>query len=461
MVTEAKVLTPASRPRAAAPRDLREYTGAFPMTNVPTLSWVALCAAGGAWAWLTRLEARRRRLPLGVATVVAAAALGGFAAAIYASVTVPWAPTGWLVRPGSLWFPAFASVAIILAAVAAGRKAAVLEALDSAAMGGAVAYGLVCLGALFPGIDIARVQNSGQLGIDTAAALGLAAGVVIAVYLSRESAAARQFQRPSGIVFAELLILVGAAAFALDSLLAGWRPEMEFTSPQKFAALSAGAGVVLLTKVLVRYFRSREEHRIVERIGRTGEATQPEYTPPTEECPHPERWRMYDSMTAEVEVLDFLYSLVRTLKPALIVETGTFTAASTVRMAEALRDNGFGRIVTVEFDEKVYAAAKQRIENSGAGAWVEARNGSSLETRVEGTIDLLFCDSALEIREQEVRRFLPQMNPNGLILMHDASSAYKDVRVAAFRLEQEGLVSMVLVPTPRGLVIAQKREGRK
>jgi len=45
--------------------------------------------------------------------------------------------------------------------------------------------------------------------------------------------------------------------------------------------------------------------------------------------------------------------------------------------------------------------------------------------------------------------------------MHDASSHMKQVRDAALRLEQEGLLSVLLLPTPRGLVIAQKREGRK
>jgi hypothetical protein len=48
-----------------------------------------------------------------------------------------------------------------------------------------------------------------------------------------------------------------------------------------------------------------------------------------------------------------------------------------------------------------------------------------------------------------------------LILMHDASSTMKTVREAALELEQEGLISVVLLPTPRGLVVAQKREGRK
>jgi hypothetical protein len=47
-----------------------------------------------------------------------------------------------------------------------------------------------------------------------------------------------------------------------------------------------------------------------------------------------------------------------------------------------------------------------------------------------------------------------------VILMHDASSHLEVVRSAALRLEEEGLISVVLLPTPRGLVIAQPRAGR-
>jgi len=101
------------------------------------------------------------------------------------------------------------------------------------------------------------------------------------------------------------------------------------------------------------------------------------------------------------------------------------------------------------------------IAASGLAQWIDLRNGSSLEIEVPGQIDLLFSDSDLDIREQEVRRFLPQTSSNGLILMHDASSHQRKVREAALRLEAEGLISAVLLPTPRGLIIAQKREGRK
>ena len=77
--------------------------------------------------------------------------------------------------------------------------------------------------------------------------------------------------------------------------------------------------------------------------------------------------------------------------------------------------------------------------------------------RVHGTIDLLFSDSDPGLRETEVRRFLPQMAPWGLVVIHDASSHQKTVREAALQLEREGLLSVLLLPTPRGLVLAQPK----
>lgn len=204
----------------------------------------------------------------------------------------------------------------------------------------------------------------------------------------------------------------------------------------------------------------KQEHKVMLQAERAAGAQLPEYHRATPECPHPERWSMYDSMTAEVEVLEFLATLVTTVKPELIVETGAFLGVSAVWMARGLERNGFGRIVSCEFDPVVFAKAQEKITASGMAQWIELRNASSLEMTVDGTIDLFFSDSDLEIREQEIRRFLPQIRPTGLILMHDAGSHPGIVREAALRMESEGLISMVLLPTPRGLVVGQKREGR-
>jgi predicted O-methyltransferase YrrM len=215
----------------------------------------------------------------------------------------------------------------------------------------------------------------------------------------------------------------------------------------------------------------KQEHKIMLQHDRAAGALQPEYHRATPECPHPERWSMIDSMTAEVEVLEFIATLVTTIKPRLVVETGSFLGVSTEWIARGLERNGAfasganagttGRVISCEYDPEVYAKAKARIEASPLAQLIELRNESSLEMKIDGTIDLFFSDSDMPVREAEVKRFLPQISPNGIILMHDASSHLKVVREAALKLEAEGLISVVLLPTPRGLVIAQPKAGRR
>jgi len=284
--------------------------------------------------------------------------------------------------------------------------------------------------------------------------------MAIAAFLWHLGTKALRGPKAKGEIFCNYLILTGVARFLIEFIRINPRSFFGLSNAQTASVVSILAGAVLLWRIKSQFHALKKEHRIVEHIAARGDVLQPEYHRPTPECPHPERWHMYDSMTAEVEVLDFLKSLVTTVKPELVVETGTFSGLSTLRIAEGLEANGFGCVVTCEHDPMVFAAAKQRFDSSGLGQWIDARNESSLEMRIEGQIDMLFCDSDPPLREQEVRKFLPQMNPCGLILMHDASSSMKLVREGALRVEAEGLISVLLLPTPRGLVVAQKREGR-
>jgi prolipoprotein diacylglyceryl transferase len=266
--------------------------------------------------------------------------------------------------------------------------------------------------------------------------------------------------KAKGEIFCNYLILTGIARFLVEIIRINPRSFLGMSNAQVVSLLSILAGAVLLWRLKSQFHTLKKEHRIVDHIASHGDVLQLEYHRPTPECPHPERWHMYDSMSAEVEVLDFLKAIVTAIKPELIVETGTFSGLSTLRMAEGLKENGVGRIITCEWDKKVYDAAKKRFAESGLAKWIDARNESSLEMQVAGNIDMLFCDSDVPQREQEVRKFLPQISPYGLILMHDASSSMKSVREGALKMEAEGLISVLLLPTPRGLVLAQKRAGR-
>ena len=159
-------------------------------------------------------------------------------------------------------------------------------------------------------------------------------------------------------------------------------------------------------------------------------------------------------------MLDFLRTTVMTIKPELIVQTGAGNGVSSIWLAEGLKVNGIGVLFACESDKASWQEARTRIQNSAVAEWIRLSNQSGVELQIKGQIDLLFLNSDASLREAELRCFLPQLNPNGLILMSDANSDLKTVREIALRLEALGLISVVLLSTPSGLVVAQKRAGR-
>lgn len=376
-------------------------------------------------------------------------------------------------RFGFAWFGGFLGGFVAMLLMGRLAKLPLLEFLDACSPAASAGYAIGRIGCFLSG--------DGDYGKPTSLPWGMSFpnGVVptiervhpaplyeliiwcaIGAFLWHMGTKALKGPKAKGEIFCNYLILTGVARFLVEIIRINPPWILGMSNAQVASLASILAGAVLLWRIKSQYHSLKKEHRIVEHISSHGDVLQPEYHRPTPECPHPERWHMYDSMTAEVEVLDFLKALVITIKPELVVETGTFSGLSTLRIAEGLKRNGVGRVITCEWDKRVYDAAKRRFAESGLGKWIEARNESSLEMKVDGHIDMLFCDSDPELREREVRHFLPLINPYGVILIHDASSHMKSVREGALRLEAEGLISVLLLPTPRGLVLAQKREGR-
>lgn len=180
---------------------------------------------------------------------------------------------------------------------------------------------------------------------------------------------------------------------------------------------------------------------------------QPEVSNPTVECPFPQLWRMHDDQSAEVEVLDFLNQFVKTIKPRLVVETGTHRGRSARSIASALQLNGFGKLITCETVKEHCMDALVLLR--GYERFADLRNQSSLTLEGDEPIDLLFCDSDKTIRLQEVEYFWNRLTPASIILIHDVNTdCHKELReqVAA----HSGL-RIIFLPTPRGLAICQKR----
>jgi prolipoprotein diacylglyceryl transferase len=427
--------------------------------------------------FVLRADMLRRKLPDVADTIILVTALAGIVGAkLYHVLERPADlfahPAAELFsREGFAWAGGLIAGILSLLWLARHYKIPIATMFDVAAPAAALGYAIGRIGCL--------VSGDGDYGIPTSLPWGMSfpnglvpttervhptpiyeflVGLVIFLYLWKLGSKSLRKPRPQGEVIAEYFIWTGLARFLVEFIRINPRSVFGlFSNAQLVAFLSMIVGVVILFYIRRGFKGEKQEHRILRHSSQKGDVVQPEYHKATAECPNPERWRMFDSMTAEVEVLEFLQSLVTTTKPQLIVETGTFMGISTLWMAEGVKQNGFGKIVTCEFDPLVYAKARERIQESGLKKWIDLRNESSLEMKVNGPINIFFSDSAIEIREQEVRYFLPQMSSDGLILMHDASSHLKTVREAALKMEQEGLISVLLMPTPRGLVLAQKR----
>ena len=443
-------------------------------------------------------EVKRRKLPIDVYNAVALVALAGILGAkVWHVIDTPAdrltadtlrsfdAFVSWF-RVGFAWFGGFVAGIATLLLLARRYRVGMLTMLDISSSAAAVGYAVGRIGCLisgdgdygrpthlpwgmsFPDGLVPTTQTCPQWGalpdcrVHPTPIYEFLACVLIYWYIWRRGTRSIQHPLAPGVITGEFLMLFGLSRFLVEFIRINPPVLWGMSNAQVAALLTIVAGLVLLIFARRRFRKVDPVHKVLDHVVQHGnQETKPEYHRATPECPHPERWRMFDTMTAEVEVLDFLKCLMTTIKPNLVVETGTFLAVSTLYMAEGLKQNGSGKIVTCEPDKEVFAQAKEKIEASGLKKFIDYRCESSLETRVSGTIDVLFCDSLPELREPEVRHFLPQINPNGLILMHDASSHLKTVREAAKRMEDEGLVSVVFLPTPRGLVIAQKRAGRK
>jgi len=122
------------------------------------------------------------------------------------------------------------------------------------------------------------------------------------------------------------------------------------------------------------------------------------------------------------EVGRLLYLLVRTRRPALVVEFGTSFGLSTIHLAAALRDNGSGRLITTELSAAKAARAADHLRQAGLLDLVEVRQGDALATLddVHG-IDLLLLDGWKALYLPLLRKLESALAPGCLVIADDIS----------------------------------------
>lgn len=186
--------------------------------------------------------------------------------------------------------------------------------------------------------------------------------------------------------------------------------------------------------------------------------------------PEDDKYLRFNDAGVEIEVGEFLYALVRISKPELVYETGTHKGIGAMYLGKGLKDNGFGRLHTHEYEPSHVRDAKRLIELTELADFVVVHQGNSLQINPVGQIDLLFLDTEPQIRFQEFVNLFPHVRPGGFVLIHDLHRhmhqieneehgfawPYGKVPYEMLRLEQEGKIRPVHFGTPRGLTLFYK-----
>lgn len=162
--------------------------------------------------------------------------------------------------------------------------------------------------------------------------------------------------------------------------------------------------------------------------------------------------------SVEVEVGELLYSLVRCEKPDWVVELGTNLGISTLFLAQALRDNVKGRLITVDNDGNRVERARHVINKADISTYVEFHVTDSRSLNHVQSIDMIFFDTEHDFDQvnSEINTYYDRVRHNGLLLFHDIMM-FGGVKDAVNQMKNRGPFQELIVPIQgRGFGIYRK-----
>lgn len=169
----------------------------------------------------------------------------------------------------------------------------------------------------------------------------------------------------------------------------------------------------------------------------------------TETLPeHSGTWTASDAWASEREVAEFLYGLVRVLKPAVIIETGCYHGDTAKLIANAIIVNDFGHLYSCDINPAMIVAASMECafgENSPVT--FALCTGEVLCSDI-GIVDLAFLDSS---GDRVAEALSLKLSPRGIVVLHDARrDTLKEI------VEKTGW-QQIFIDTPRGCAILQPK----
>ncbi len=166
----------------------------------------------------------------------------------------------------------------------------------------------------------------------------------------------------------------------------------------------------------------------------------------------------------------FLQMISHMIKPAVILEIGTFTGYSAICLAQGLQAGG--KITTIDCNPEMEDFTRPYFEEAGVNDKINMIIGDAIEIikKLEGPFDLVFIDADKENYVNYFEMVYPKVSPGGYILADNclwygrvikpgAESDRETAGIINFNkyVQQYEGVENVLLPIRDGIMIVRKK----
>jgi caffeoyl-CoA O-methyltransferase len=181
---------------------------------------------------------------------------------------------------------------------------------------------------------------------------------------------------------------------------------------------------------------------------------------------------VYPNMIAGPVQGKLLEMISKMLKPARILEIGTFTGYSGICLARGLAEGGI--LHTIDVNDETMDMAKRYFGLAGLADRIITHTGDALSVipKIEESFDLVFIDADKEQYLQYYYAVFGKLKAGGYILadnvlwggkvLHGAKSADKETRgIIEFNtfVSQDTRIEKLLIPLRDGLFLMRKLSG--
>ncbi|MCK5832013.1 MAG: class I SAM-dependent methyltransferase [Methylococcales bacterium] len=168
-------------------------------------------------------------------------------------------------------------------------------------------------------------------------------------------------------------------------------------------------------------------------------------------CSHP--------ASVNIDVANLYYSFTKMVRPLLVVEIGCFIGFSTLHFAQALREQTFGKIISIDaFDWDVDTGNGEQNRQEVAEYYRKKSNMEDIITYIKGYSGQVYSDIAKDI-EKKIDLLYIDGDHSVKGAFEDFNTYYNDVRVGGYLILHDIFPSMCGVNGPRVLIDTLKKSG--